>query len=127
MAEAKRFIASLHDLGFQVALDDFGAGFTSFKNLKELAFDIIKIDGYFAVDLEGNTENAGFIQALVGLAKLFDAKTVVEWVEDEKTAQRLCDWDVDFLQGYAFGKPLREPKWQAEEFDGSTNALAATG
>jgi len=111
VAEASRFIESLHDLGFKVALDDFGAGFTSFRNLKDLPFDIIKVDGMFAIDMDNNPQNQGFISALVGLAKLFDAKTVVEWVEDAHSADKLRDWGVDYLQGYKFGKPLKEPQW----------------
>ena len=111
LAEASRFVRSLHDLGFKVALDDFGAGFTSFRNLKDLPFDIIKVDGMFAVDMDDNPQNRGFISALVGLAKLFDAKTVVEWVEDTHSADQLRDWGVDYLQGYNFGKPRKEPQW----------------
>ena len=53
---------------------------------------------------------------LVELASLFKAKTVVEWVEDAKSADKLRDWGVDYLQGYKFGKPLRDPKWQRQSF-----------
>ena len=111
LEEAGRFIESLHDLGFKVALDDFGAGFTSFRNLRTLNFDVIKVDGLFATDLDANPQNAGFIKALVGLAQLFEAKTVVEWVEDAESAIKLRDWGVDFLQGYKYGRPLRQPHW----------------
>ncbi len=111
-ADARRFIESLHDLGFKIALDDFGAGFTSFRNLKSLPFDIIKVDGHFATDMENNPENTTFIKVLVQLASLFDAKTVVEWVEDAGSADKLRDWGVDYLQGYKFGKPVRYPKWR---------------
>ncbi len=125
LAEAARFVDSLHDLGFRVALDDFGAGFTSFRNLKALDFDIIKIDGYFAREIDQNPENQGFIRALVDLAKLFDAKTVVEWVEDAPTATIMRDWGVDYLQGYKFGKPLRQPVWPAEAFDDDPSRMIA--
>ncbi|MFD0914992.1 putative bifunctional diguanylate cyclase/phosphodiesterase [Pseudahrensia aquimaris] len=115
LEEARRFIASLHDLGFKVAIDDFGAGFTSFRNLKALNYDIIKIDGEFARDLKDNPENQAFIKSLIGLAHQFDARTVVEWVEDTTTANHLRDWGVDLLQGFRFSKPLRQPKWPSEE------------
>ena len=107
LEECARFVVALHDLGFKVALDDFGAGFTSFRNLKELDFDIIKIDGHFARNLDVNAENRSFIKSLVELASLFNARTVVEWVEDDSTAQDLQSWGVDLLQGYKFGKPSR--------------------
>ena len=113
MEEALRFINSVKDLGCKVALDDFGAGFTSFRNLKNLPFDIIKIDGQFVNNLSDSHENQSFIKALVGLAKLFEVKTVVEWVEDKETAKILHEWGVDYLQGYAFGKPQREWPWPA--------------
>lgn len=111
LSESRRFIQTLHDLGFQVALDDFGAGFTSFRNLKELDFDIIKVDGYFARGLEHSPENRSFINALVGLAGLFNARTVVEWIEDDLSAAEMLKGGVDYLQGYRFGKPERHPDW----------------
>ena len=111
LEEAKRFIDSVKDLGCKVALDDFGAGFTSFRNLKSLPFDIIKIDGQFMDNLENSLENQSFIKALVGLAKLYDAETVVEWVEDENSVQLLDDWGVTYLQGFAFGRPQRKLPW----------------
>ena len=111
LEEARRFIDSVKDIGCQVALDDFGAGFTSFRNLKGLPFDIIKVDGQFVDNLKTSHENQSFIKALVDLAKLFNAKTVVEWVEDDETANLLRDWGVDYLQGYSFGQPQRENPW----------------
>lgn len=111
MSEARRFIDSVKDLGCRVALDDFGAGFTSFRNLKSLPFDIIKIDGQFVDHLADSLENQGFIKALVGLARLFNAETVVEWVEDTETADTLQEWGVDYLQGYKYGEPLEGLPW----------------
>lgn len=112
--EARRFITSIRDLGLEVALDDFGAGFTSFRNLKELSFDIIKVDGQFMDNVAQSRENQSFIKALVGLSHLFDAKVVVEWVEDEASSALLRDWNVDYLQGYWLGKPSRDLPWPAE-------------
>lgn len=111
MSEARRFIDSVKDLGCRVALDDFGAGFTSFRNLKSLPFDIIKVDGQFVDHLEESIENQSFIRALVDLARLFNAQTVVEWVEDTKTAEMLRDWGVDYLQGFKYGEPQRDLPW----------------
>ena len=111
LEEAGQFISSLRDLGFKVALDDFGAGFTSFRNLKNLAFDIIKVDGQFVDALESSHENQRFIKVLVELAQLFDAKTVVEWVEDVETAGTLRDWGVTYLQGFHFGQPTTTFPW----------------
>ena len=111
LEEAQQFIKSVRDLGCRVALDDFGAGYTSFRNLKTLDFDIIKVDGQFVDNLDSSHENQRFIKALVDLASLFDAQTVVEWVEDDITTDLLSDWGVDYLQGFKFGKPQRELPW----------------
>ena len=105
LQEAARFLSDVHDLGCRVALDDFGAGFTSFRNLKVLPFDIIKVDGQFVSDLAHDEANRAFIRALVDLARLHGAETVVEWVEDEETARLLDEWGVDYLQGFRFGRP----------------------
>jgi len=115
LEEAKRFILAVKELGCLVALDDFGAGFTSFRNLKSLPFDIIKIDGQFAHNVSNSTENNGFIKALIDIANLFGVKTVVEWVEDADTAAALRDLGVDYLQGFAYGRPLAEAPWLAEQ------------
>ena len=111
LRHSRQFIHALHDLGARVALDDFGAGFTAFRNLKDLDFDIIKIDGRFAADLVASRENQEFIRSLVRLAKLFDAKTVVEWVEDSDAAETLYEWGVDYLQGFYFGKASTTLPW----------------
>ncbi|MEM7301776.1 MAG: EAL domain-containing protein [Pseudomonadota bacterium] len=111
LEEAALFVNTLHDLGCQVAIDDFGAGFTSFANLKHLPVDIIKIDGQFVENLTSSKENQCFIKSLVELAKVFNARTVVEWVDDDATAAQLQDWGVDYLQGYRFGKPSSEAPW----------------
>ncbi len=115
MEEALRFIHEVKGLGFRVALDDFGAGYTSFRNLKSLPFDIIKVDGQFVRNLASSTENQSFIRALVDLAGLFDAQVVVEWVEDEATAKLLGDWGVDLLQGFYYGAPDMTVPWSGRD------------
>ena len=103
--ETRRFLENIKAIGCRVAIDDFGAGFTSFSNLKQLPVDIIKLDGSFAVNLVGNEENQAFVKALLALAKVFDIETVVEWVEDTQTSQLLNDWKVDYQQGHQYGRP----------------------
>lgn len=111
LAETMKFLENVRALGCRIAVDDFGAGFTSFANLKALPVDIVKIDGSFAVNLVSNRENQAFIKALIDLTKVFDIETVVEWVEDDLTADILDAWDVDYQQGHVFGKPTSTPKW----------------
>ncbi len=120
MEEALRFIHEVKGLGFRVALDDFGAGYTSFRNLKSLPFDIIKVDGQFVRNLASSNENQSFIRALVDLAGLFDAQVVVEWVEDAATAKLLGDWGVDLLQGFHYGAPDMKVPWAGSNSDMKT-------
>ncbi len=103
LAEIGRFIGRLRDLGCKVAIDDFGAGYTSFRNLKELDVDIVKLDGAFCDDLAGNPDNQYFVRSLVDLAHNLDLKIVAEWVQTEEDAELLRGWGVDYFQGRLYG------------------------
>ncbi len=109
--ECARFVSTLRALGCRVALDDFGAGYTSFHHLKILAVDMVKIDGSFIRDLPENPGNMIFIRSLLDLAKNFWLDTVAECVETLDQAEMLRKEGVGFLQGWAFGKPQFEPPW----------------
>lgn len=109
LEETRRFLENVHALGCRIAIDDFGAGFTSFANLRQLDVDIIKIDGSFGIGLAANNENQTFVKALLALAKAFDIETVVEWVEDDPTSLLLDEWLVDYQQGYRLGEPKTNP------------------
>jgi diguanylate cyclase (GGDEF)-like protein len=110
--ESSRFISNLRELGCMVAIDDFGAGFTSFRNLQMLRVDIVKIDGTFVRGLSTSPENQIFVRTLVDLAKNFRLKTVAEWVGSEEEAALLESFGVDYFQGYYFGEPTLAPPWK---------------
>ena len=114
MEEAVRFVSAVRNLGCQVALDDFGAGYTSFRHLKTLAVDIVKIDGSFVLNLASRPEDFLFIKSLLELASGFGLTTVAECVEDSEVADILARQGVDLLQGYYFGKPSFDRLWQRE-------------
>ena len=109
--ENAHFVSQLHELGVRVAIDDFGAGYTSFRNLQMLHVDTVKIDGSYIRDLSQSPENQVFVRTLVGLAKSFDIKTVGEWVTSDEDAALLQDFGVDYFQGFHFGEPVIDPKW----------------
>ncbi|HEY1708979.1 MAG TPA: GGDEF and EAL domain-containing protein [Rhizomicrobium sp.] len=111
--ENAQFVSQLRQLGCRVAIDDFGAGYTSFRNLQMLRVDMVKIDGAYVRDLSASPDNQIFVQTLVGLAKNFGLKTVAEWVGSEEDAKLLESFGVDYFQGFFFGEPLIEPKWNA--------------
>jgi EAL domain-containing protein (putative c-di-GMP-specific phosphodiesterase class I) len=108
LAEAKDFVGALRGFGVRLAIDDFGAGQTSFRTLRALGVDLVKIDGNFVFDLVQSTEDQAFVRAIVGLAREIGFRTVAEKVEDEKTAALLRQMGVDYLQGDRFGtaRPL---------------------
>jgi EAL domain-containing protein (putative c-di-GMP-specific phosphodiesterase class I) len=113
--ENARFISRLRELGCSVAIDDFGAGYTSFRNLQVFNFDMVKIDGSYIKDIAQSPDNQLFARTLVGLAKNFQLKTVAEWVDSEEDAKLLCEYGIDFLQGYIFGRPEIAPAWLNKE------------
>jgi EAL domain-containing protein (putative c-di-GMP-specific phosphodiesterase class I) len=126
LEESIRFVRNIQDLGCRVAIDDFGAGYTSFANLKHLPVDIIKIDGMYVDDLVNSIENQVFIKSLLELARTFSMKVVVEWVSDDETALLLKEWGVDYLQGQSFGSALIAEPWELPEGQEDTRAPAPT-
>ncbi len=106
--ENANFVSQLRDLGCRVAIDDFGAGYTSFRNLQMLRVDMVKIDGAYVQGLCSSPDNRIFVRTLVELAKNFNLKTVAEWVGSEEEAVLLESFGVDYFQGYHFGEPVMQ-------------------
>jgi diguanylate cyclase (GGDEF)-like protein len=109
--ETVQFVRALRDLGCHVAIDDFGAGHTSFKQLSALPVDYMKIDGAFVRSLNENPVNRLFIKTLLELARGLNLTTVAEGIETEEHLKWLEDEGVDLLQGYYFAKPTLEKPW----------------
>ncbi|MDG1287372.1 MAG: GGDEF domain-containing phosphodiesterase [Rickettsiales bacterium] len=105
------FVAMVQDLGCLVSLDDFGSGYTSFRQLKTLSVDTVKIDGEFIRDLTDNPDNRFFVKTLLEFTELFGLKSVAEYVETGESAKLLMELGVDYLQGYYFGKPENQRSW----------------
>ncbi len=115
LATSHEFVANLRRLGCGVALDDFGAGYTSYRNLKELPITAIKLDGSFCCGLEDGSENLTFVQSMVELAHAFDLKVIAEWVDTEADKAALTTLGVDYLQGNMLGAASIVPPWQSEQ------------
>jgi diguanylate cyclase (GGDEF)-like protein len=109
--ESARFISSLRELGCSVAIDDFGAGYTSFRNLQMLRVDMVKIDGSYVKDLSASPDNQIFVRTLIDLAKNFNLETVAEWVGSDEDAALLESFGVDYFQGFHVGEPKLDPDW----------------
>jgi len=105
LEHARRFIGVLHGMGCQFALDDFGSGVGSFSNLKNLPLDYLKIDGSFIRNLARDTVNQAMVTAMIKLARTLNFKVIAEQVEDSAALEAARRMGVDYLQGYAIGRP----------------------
>ena len=115
--ETARFVSAVRDLGCRVAVDDFGAGYTTFRHIKALTADLVKIDGSFVMGISGSEENQLFVRNLLSLARSFGLSTVAECVETAEDADCLAREGVELLQGYYFGRPTTEPAWKTASPD----------
>jgi EAL domain-containing protein (putative c-di-GMP-specific phosphodiesterase class I) len=109
--DTRGFVARVKDLGCRIAIDDFGAGYTSFRNLRKLGVDTVKIDGAFVQNLRRSEDDRAFVQTLIDLARRLGLETVAEWVQDEESAAILADWGCDYLQGALVGRATLERPW----------------
>jgi len=98
----------LKEMGFKIAVDDFGIENSNFSRLLEINLDLIKIDGIFIKDLKKSQKNRTITRAIVNLAKTLGIKTVAEYVEDEEIYNIIKDCGIDYAQGYYIGRPSPE-------------------
>jgi EAL domain-containing protein (putative c-di-GMP-specific phosphodiesterase class I) len=105
LAHAGRFIAVLHGMGCEFAMDDFGSGLGAFSNLKSLAMDYLKIDGAIIRGLDEDEINQAMVAAMISLARTMDIRVVAEHVETDTVFEAVRRMGVDFAQGYAVGRP----------------------
>lgn len=103
---AAGFADRLTEFGCQVAIDDYGAGFGPFHYLKQVPFDLIKIDGAFVRDMPRSDADQLTVQAIVQIARGLGKTTIAEFVQDDLTAQMLKEYGVDMAQGYHLGRPV---------------------
>jgi EAL domain-containing protein (putative c-di-GMP-specific phosphodiesterase class I) len=126
LEETRAFVARVKDLGCRIAIDDFGAGCTSFRNMRRLGVDLVKIDGGFVKNLASSQDDQAFVRMLIGLAQQLGLKTVAEWVQDEACAALLTGWGCDYLQGALIGSATVERPWAKATLAGATLSSPAT-
>jgi len=125
-ADAGRILNQLRDKGCAIALDDFGAGYTSFQQLRDLDLDIVKIDGGYIRNVLENPSDQVFVEALTSIAKHHELLIVAEMVDSDAAAELLRSLGVDTFQGFHFGRPDVAPDWLNEdEADQIVQAVAA--
>jgi len=106
LSNTRHFIDGIRKYGAKLALDDFGAGYTSFSYLRSLPADAIKIDGAYVKDLLAHPANQAIVQAIVDLTRNLGMKCIAEWPEDVATLEALAEMGVDYAQGYVISRPL---------------------
>jgi diguanylate cyclase (GGDEF)-like protein len=109
--ETRGFVTRAKDLGCRIAIDDFGAGYTSFRNLRKLGVDIVKIDGAFVQNVIRSEDDRAFVRTLIDLARRLNLTTVAEWVQEEHAAKMLEAWGCNYLQGALVGLASTERPW----------------
>lgn len=112
-ARAIEQIGRLRDEGYQIALDDFGAGESSLNRLKDFLIDVLKLDKEFLGTTLINIKGVYIIEYVIKLAKKLDLKVVAEGVETREQADILKVLGCDIAQGYLFAKPLMEDEFLA--------------
>ena len=103
--QAQKLISFLRDRGCTIALDDFGAGASSFGYLKNLEVDYLKIDGQFVKEMTSNKVDFEMVRSMNNVGEALGIKTIAEFVESADIMQALSDISVDYAQGYHIGKP----------------------
>ena len=114
MGRMKQILADIKALGVKVALDDFGTGYSSLNHIREMPIDIIKIDRCFILDLGKDNFSDAFVKMVTELANAIGVTTCVEGVELEEQVQILKKINVQLIQGYYFGKPMRVEEFEAK-------------
>jgi EAL domain-containing protein (putative c-di-GMP-specific phosphodiesterase class I) len=118
------FMEEMRDHGIVFALDDFGSGLLSLALLRTMRFEIAKIDGTLARDIDSSPDRQAIVRAAIALAQEMEMYVVAEAVETEAEANWLREAGVGCLQGYLFGAPTVTPDFRA--FRHGRPALLAT-
>lgn len=99
-------LSALKLLGLQISIDDFGMGYSSFASLKQLPFDILKIDRCFIRDIDTDTKNQAITKSIIQMAHNMDLKVIAEGVETPAELEFLVQNDCDEIQGYLISPPI---------------------
>ena len=117
---AVEFVRSVKELGIRVAIDDFGAGYTSFQHLQLLDADMVKIAGSLMRDIAENDQNRAIVRMFAELASELGFDVVAKWVVSAEVADLLAPLKISYLQGFHFGEPVSKLPWQKDDAQAKT-------
>lgn len=106
MAHTRQMIFELQNSGLEVQMDDFGSGYSSLNELKNLPFDVIKIDREFVKQIDTDARDVVLVEAVIQALHKLDKKVIAEGIENTKQKQILEQLGCDLIQGYFLAKPL---------------------
>lgn len=119
MDRMKTILARIKKLGVRIALDDFGTGYSSLNHIREIPFDVIKVDQSFIRDLETDSYAKSFIRMVAELAEAIGVNLCVEGVETKTQFEILQSLHVDLVQGYYFDRPMQRKDFEEKYLSGS--------
>ncbi|WP_375476943.1 putative bifunctional diguanylate cyclase/phosphodiesterase [uncultured Jatrophihabitans sp.] len=119
---ARAILTGVRELGFQVAIDDYGTGFSSLSYLRDLPIQELKLDQSFVSALSTDPRSKMIVASTIQMSKALELRFVAEGVEDARTAAELVAMGADVLQGYHFSRPI-----PAEQVESWTKTRVATG
>jgi len=101
----REFITKLKSYGCTIGVDDFGAGYSNFNMLEALNVDFVKIDGSLIKEIDNLPKHALIVETIADFCKKLEIKTVAEFVSSEEIYLTAKNLNIDYMQGYHFGKP----------------------
>ena len=104
--QTRRVLERLREFDVKLALDDFGAGYTSFMYLSDLQADVIKIDGAIVESAARHPSRLSIVQAISDLSRNLGMRSIAEWVEDAATLRAMAEVGIDYIQGFAIARPM---------------------
>jgi EAL domain-containing protein (putative c-di-GMP-specific phosphodiesterase class I) len=105
-SQTRRVLERLREFEVKLALDDFGAGYTSFMYLSDLQADVIKIDGAIVESAARHPSRLSIVQAIADLSRNLGMRSIAEWVEDAATLRAMAEVGIDYIQGFAIARPM---------------------
>jgi diguanylate cyclase (GGDEF)-like protein len=96
-------------MGFQIAIDEFGAGYSNLRHWSEIRPDYVKIDGHFIQDIHDDPVKRQFVRSICDIANNIGSRVIAEGIETEEELDTVRAMDVDLLQGYLIARPQKKP------------------